>query len=345
MRSTRKARTKFYALSAALGAGAVLIGALWSGFDPPPLIGTAAANPSWWKLEWSRTDFSRSSVEFSEIMSGGPPKDGIPPIDDPKFTPVSEVKNLCEDEPVIGLVINGDKRGYPLRILMWHEIVNDTVGGVPVTVTFCPLCNTAIVFDRRLDGRVLDFGTTGKLRYSDLVMYDRQTESWWQQFLGEAIVGELTGKRLKIIPSRIESVAKFRARAPDGKFLVPARPTTRRYGDNPYRGYDSMSWPMLFKGEAPKGVAPLSRVVTVGEEAWSLDLVRKKKRITKGDLVITWEPGQNSALDSGRISQGRDVGNVVVQRQTKDGLIDVAYGVDFAFAFGAFHPGAVIHTE
>ncbi|MCH8197970.1 MAG: DUF3179 domain-containing protein [Proteobacteria bacterium] len=345
MRSTRKPGKKFYALSAAIGAGAVLIGALWIGSNPPPLIGTAAANPSWWKLEWPRTDFSRSSVDFSEIMSGGPPKDGIPPVDDPQFKPVSEVKDLGEDEPVIGLVINGDKRGYPLRILMWHEIVNDTVGGVPVTVTFCPLCNTAIVFDRRLDGRVLDFGTTGKLRYSDLVMYDRQTESWWQQFLGEAIVGELTGKRLKIIPSRIESVAKFRARAPDGKFLVPAKPATRRYGDNPYRGYDSMSWPMLFKGEAPNGVAPLSRVVTVGEEAWSLDLVRKMKRITKGDLVITWESGQNSALDSRRISQGRDVGNVLVQRQTKDGLVDVAYGVDFAFAFSAFHPGAVIHTE
>ncbi|MCH9052451.1 MAG: DUF3179 domain-containing protein [Proteobacteria bacterium] len=345
MGSRPKARKTFYASIAALGAGAVLIGALWVGFNPAALVGTATANPSWWKLEWSRTDFSRSSVDFSEITSGGPPKDGIPPVDDPKFKPVSEVKDLGDDEPVIGLVINGDKRGYPLRILMWHEIVNDTVGGVPVTVTFCPLCNTAIVFDRRLDGRVLDFGTTGKLRNSDLVMYDRQTESWWQQFLGEAIVGELTGKRLKIIPSRIESVAKFRARAPDGKFLVPTRPGTRRYGDNPYRGYDSMSWPMLFNGEAPKGVAPLSRVVTVGKEAWSLDLVRKKKRITKGDLVITWEPGQNSALDAGRISQGRDVGNVVVQRQTKDGLVDVAYGVDFAFAFSAFHPGAVIHTD
>ena len=345
MTSTRKPGKKFYAWSAAIGAGAVLIGALWTGFNPPSPIATAAANPALWKLEWPRTDFSRSSIDFSEIMSGGPPKDGIPPVDDPKFKPVSEVKNLGEDEPVIGLVINGDKRGYPLRILMWHEIVNDTVGGVPVTVTFCPLCNTAIVFDRRLDGRVLDFGTTGKLRKSDLVMYDRQTESWWQQFLGEAIVGELTGKRLKIIPSRIESVAKFRSRAPDGKFLVPTRPGTRRYGDNPYRGYDSMSWPMLFNGEAPKGVAPLSRVVTVGKEAWSLDLVRKMKRITKGDLVITWEAGQNSALDAGRISQGRDVGNVLVQRQTKDGLVDVAYGVDFAFAFSAFHPGAVIHTE
>ena len=310
------------------------------------LYGSAAqaAPGERWQYEWPKTDFTIASVDLNDIFSGGPPKDGIPSIDDPRFVPIDEA-DLPDIEPVIGFGIGDDMRAYPLRVMMWHEIVNDVVGGVPVAVTFCPLCNASMVFDRRVDGQVLDFGTTGKLRHSDLVMYDRQTESWWQQFLGEAIVGELTGKRLKIIPSRIESVAKFRSRAPDGKFLVPTRPGTRRYGDNPYRGYDSSSWPMLFKGEAPKGVAPLSRVVTVGKEAWSLELVRKMKRITKGDLVITWEAGQNSALDAGRISQGRDVGNVLVQRQTKDGLVDVAYGVDFAFAFSAFHPGAVIHTE
>ncbi len=346
MRSTRKARTKFYALSAALGAGAVLIGALWSGFDPPPLIGTAAANPSWWKLEWSRTDFSRSSVEFSEIMSGGPPKDGIPPIDDPKFKPVSEVTDLGDDEPVIGLVINGDKRGYPLRILMWHEIVNDVVGGVPVAVTFCPLCNAAVVFDRRVDGRILEFGTTGKLRNSDLVMYDRETESWWQQFLGEAIVGAMTGKRLEFLPARIESYARFRDRAPDGKVLVPSFFSMRRYGKNPYEGYDSLSQPFLYRGELPDGIAPLARVVTVGKEAWALSLVRERKRITTGDVVITWEPGQASALDTEIIAEGFDVGNVVVQRPKASGeLEDIVYGVDFAFAFHAFYPDAPIHTE
>ena len=103
---------------------------------------------------------------------------------------------MSETEPVIGLVVNGDARAYPLKILIWHEIVNDTVGGVPVTVTYCPLCNSAIVFERTVDGRVLDFGTTGKLRNSDLVMYDRQTESWWQQFSGTAIVGAMTGTKL-----------------------------------------------------------------------------------------------------------------------------------------------------
>ena len=119
------------------------------------------------------TDFSKKleTVKFDEIFSGGLPKDGIPAIDKPKFEPISEIDHLSDTEPVVGLVVNGEAKAYPVQVLMWHEIVNDTIGGVPVR--FCPLCNAEVVFDRRLDGQVLDFGTTGKLRYSDLVMYDR----------------------------------------------------------------------------------------------------------------------------------------------------------------------------
>ncbi len=306
---------------------------------------TAQASPERWKNEWPRTDFSKTSVDFGEIMSGGVPKDGIPSIDDPAFVDIGEV-DLPDREPVIGLGIGDDIRAYPLRVLMWHEIVNDVVGGVPVAVTFCPLCNTAVVFDRRLDGQVLEFGTTGKLRNSDLVMYDRQTESWWQQFVGEAIVGELTGKTLKALPSRIESFARFRERAPDGKVLVPGFSLSRRYGRNPYAGYDSLSRPWLYAGRLPDNIAPLERVVTVNKEAWSLKLLKTLETIRNGDIIITWEPGQASALDTSVIAEGFDVGNVVVQRQNTDGsLEDVVYGVDFAFAFHAFYPDAPIHTE
>jgi hypothetical protein len=304
----------------------------------------AFANPRSWQGEWPNTDFSKYSVEFDEIMSGGPPKDGIPAIDDPKFVSIGEVDHLADTEPVVGLIINGDARAYPLQVLMWHEIANDTVGGVPVTVTFCPLCNAVIVFDRRVDGQVLDFGTTGKLRNSDLVMYDRQTESWWQQFLGECIVGEMTGKRLKVVPARLESYARFRARAPQGKVLVPINQGARSYGRNPYAGYDSLSQPFLYRGALPTGIAPLARVVSVGDEAWSLDYLRKYRRVeVPGGIVITWEPGQNSALDTSLIAQGVDVGNVVVQRKTANGLEDIPYGIDFAFAYHAFRPDAVIH--
>ena len=153
----------------------------------------AASYPNSWNDDWPKTDFSIHSVDLGEIFSGGPPKDGIPSIDAPNFVPVSQVKDLGAQEPVIGLHVNGEARAYPLRILMWHEIVNDEIGGIPVTVTYCPLCNSSIVFDRRLDGQVLDFGTTGNLRNSDLVMYDRQTESWWQQFIDRKNIEKTIG--------------------------------------------------------------------------------------------------------------------------------------------------------
>ena len=309
----------------------------------------ANATPERWKREWPKTDFSKRSVAFSEILSGGPPKDGIPPIDKPTFASIEEAgKNgLADREPVIAVAIKGDVRAYPLRILMWHEIVNDTVGGMPVAVTFCPLCNSAVVFDRRVDGKTLSFGTTGKLRKSDLVMYDRQTESWWQQFLGEGIVGEMTGKRLTMVPVRVESFARFKARkAANKKVLVPTNPRLRNYGYNPYSGYDSRSRPYgFFRGSLPEGVPPLERVVVVGKEAWTLSLLKDKKRVEKGDLVITWEAGQASALDSRIIRDGRDIGNVVVQRRTKDGLIDAVHDISFAFAFHAFHPKGKIHAN
>lgn len=308
-------------------------------------VGAATANPSYWKHEWPRTDFTKHNVAFEDILSGGPPKDGIPSIDNPTFIPVAEETELTDTDPVIGLVVNGVAKAYPLRVLIWHEIVNDTISDVPVSVTFCPLCNTAVVYDRRLDGKVLDFGTTGKLRNSDLVMYDRQTESWWQQFLGQGIIGEMTGKTLKAMPARLESWAKFKARAPHGQVLVPgASSGMRNYGANPYRGYDSLPQPFLYSGELPKNVPPLSRVVSTQDrsQAWSLELLQKKKEIRlDGGLVLRWEAGQNSALDTTLIAEGADVGNVTVQRNGSD----IPYFVDFAFAFHAFFPKATIHDK
>ena len=301
--------------------------------------------PSHWLAEWGATDFSKSAVSFDEIMSGGPPKDGIPAIDDPVFAPAAEVDGLADTEPVISFFVGDDHRAYPLQILIWHEIVNDTIGGIPVAVTFCPLCNSAVLYDRRVGDAVLDFGTTGKLRNSDLVMYDRQTESWWQQFTGEGIIGAHTGTWLKRLPSRVESFARFKDRAgAQARVLVPSRDGARAYGVNPYASYDSSARPFLYSGTLPQGIAPLARVVVVDGEAWSLDLIREAGRYERGDLVITWEAGQNSALDSRSIADGRDIGNVVVQRESGGRLEDLAYDISFAFAFHAFHPEAPIHT-
>lgn len=312
------------------------------------LPGSAHAEvPFDWKREWPRTDFSRRSISWSEVAGGGPPKDGIPSIDHPRFTAVADAYplKLGENEPVITFSLNGQARAYPLRIITRHEIVNDVVDGRPVTVTYCPLCNLAIVFDRRVGGRVVDFGTTGKLRHSDLVMYDRQTESWWQQFTGEAIVGELTGTKLQVLASRLESLASFKARHPNGHILLPAAANTDAY-DNPYVRYDSRSRPFPFySGRLPKGIEPMARVVAVEERAWALSLVMEKGQIEADDLVLSWSAGQASALDTRDISKGRDVGNVVVQRRTSEGLRDVPYTVTFAFAFHAFYPDSEIHAQ
>lgn len=300
-----------------------------------------ATVPDDWQFEWPRTDFRRRIVDPGEIRSGGPPRDGIPAIDDPRFIPVREERSLDAREPVLALVVGDDARAYPLRVLIWHEIVNDTVGGVPVVVTYCPLCNTALVFERRLDRRILSFGTTGKLRHSDLVMYDRQTESWWQQYGGVAILGALAGTRLAEVPARLEGLGSFRARAPRGRLLVPDDPRLRDYGSNPYAGYDEAPRPFLFDGEPPPpGVEPMMRVVAVGTEAWALQLLRAHGRIEAGGLTLTWQPGQRTALGAARIGQGAEVGNVTVRR----GQDDVAHTIPFAFAFFAFNPDGVLHT-
>ncbi len=317
---------------------------------------TGRAQESRWKAEGWRTDFSRSSVDYAEILSGGPPKDGIPPIDNPKFESVSSVANLSDREPVIGLSINGDARAYPLRILTWHEIVNDKVGGTPVTVTYCPLCNAAIVFDARVDGEAMSFGTTGKLRNSDLIMYDRKTESWWQQFVGESIVGQHLGKKLKLVPAHLESWLDFRSRHPQGKVLVPNNLNMRPYGRNPYVNYDIATTPFLYRGSMPEGISPMARVVVVrrngdgggggggdgdGEPiVVALELLRKSANMKLGSVQLSWKSGQASALHTSEIAEGRDVGTVSVTR-IPDGA-DVAYDVTFAFVAHAFHPNAEI---
>lgn len=296
------------------------------------------------RKEFPKTDFDIHTVPLEEIESGGPQRDGIRSLDDPPFHPAADLRPfLSPTEPVIGLTIGGEARAYPLRYLMFHEIANDTLGGMPVAVTYCPLCNAAIVFERRLDGRAVEFGTTGRLRNSDLVMYDRLTETWWQQFTGEGIVGARSGERLTMLPARLESFENFIARAPHGTIMTPE--DFRRYGRNPYVLYDDPDGrPMLYDGETPEGVPPMMRVAAVGGEAWSLPLLREKGRIEAGDLVLTWTAGQASALDKSAITGGRDIGNVVVQRRDGGGaLADIPYDVTFAFVFFAFEQDGVLH--
>ncbi|MEW6582455.1 MAG: DUF3179 domain-containing protein [Actinomycetota bacterium] len=308
--------------------------------DEPPRATAPAHLPGPW-----RTDFSRHSVPLSEITSGGPPKDGIPAIDEPRFVSAPDAGFLRDREPVLAVVIGDRARAYPLRILIWHEIVNDVLAGAPLAVTYCPLCNTALVFDRRVGGRTLDFGTTGNLRNSDLVMYDRQTETWWQQFGGEAIVGELTGTRLARVPARILSAREFREQHADGGVLSQDTGYDRPYGRNPYTGYDAPGSPQLF-GSAnsdDRRLDPKERVVFIelGGEAVAVPftLLRSRKaipvRIAGRQLRVRWRPGVSSALGADRIAGGRDVG---ASQVTDDAGRTVAFEEPFWFAVAAFRP-------
>ena len=303
------------------------------------VMGTASASPEFWQHEWPKTDFEKTIVEnWVEIMSGGPPKDGIPALSNPKFRKASTETRIGGTEPVITVEINGDARAYPVRYLTWHEIANDVVGGVPVAVTFCPLCNSGITFDRRVKQGTLTFGVSGKLRNSDMLMYDRETETWWQQAIGEAIVGDLLGTELVQLPTWMESWDEFVARNPEG--LVMEEPDfARQYGRNPYVSYDSSTKPFLYSGEnPPHGIPALERVVRVGDRAWPLTRLSKLGAVTENGVSLIWKAGQASALDGRSIAKSRDVGGVRV----KDALGgDLPHDVMFAFAFHAFWPDGI----
>ncbi|MBL8096115.1 MAG: DUF3179 domain-containing protein, partial [Anaerolineales bacterium] len=289
--------------------------------DEPPPAGAAA--------EFT-TDFTRHSVPYDEILSGGPPKDGIPAIDDPVFEAVAVADAWLEpQEPVVLVTIGGEARAYPIQILIWHELVNDTVGGTPVVVSFCPLCNTAIVFERTFAGQPLTFGTTGRLRFSNLIMYDRQTETWWQQATGEAIAGEHTGGQLTFVPATIVAWADFRAAHPEGRVLSRDTGFARDYGRNPYPGYDDVAQPpFLYRGPVtPDQLPAVARVLAIdldGEAvAYPYDLLSELGAVndTVGgvEVAVFWATGTASALDAQTVAAGRDVGTAVAHQRALDG--------------------------
>lgn len=284
------------------------------------------------------TDFSKHSVPYSEILSGGPPKDGIPAIDEPIFIDVAEADDWIEDrEPVIYVAVGNDARAYPIQILMWHEIVNDVVGEKPLMISFCPLCNTAIAFERTVNGQVFDFGTTGRLRFSNLIMYDHQSETWWQQATGEAIAGELTGTHLAFYPATILSWKDFKNEHPAGRVLSRETGFSRAYGNNPYMGYDNIDQsPFLYQGSpTPDQLPPMARVLTLemnGDNvAYPYDVLSTEKVINdvvaNEAVVVFWAAGTASALDTSSIAQGRDIGTAAAYSAELEGVV-----YDFSYA-------------
>ena len=291
---------------------------------PAPAIGVLPDGPS------ALNDFVDSRLPVPLIppdllISGGPPPDGIPPIDDPRFLPVIDNLELLDPrEAVVVLEIDGDARAYPVRVMIWHEIVNDVVGGVPVSVTYCPLCNSAATYVRVANGVETTFGTSGSLYLSALVMYDRATESLWTHFDGVSVAGVLTGTELELLASPLLSWADFRAAYPDGLVLDETETGYGRpYGSNPYVGYDDEdTFPFLFLGPGDDRAVAKQRIVGVTRNSEtkaythdivSGDLVNALNDVVGGEAIaILWAAGQGSALDEATIEDGRDVGSVGV---------------------------------
>ena len=270
-------------------------------------------------LQQFDTDLTAHSIDLNELQAGGPPKDGIPSVDAPTFVAPSAAADwVADQEPVIALAVNGQARAYPLQILTFHEIVNDRVGGVPVAVTFCPLCYSAVTYERTLDGEAVEFGVSGLLRHSDLVMYDRKTETLWQQLNGEAIAGDLTGQQLERVPSQIISFAQFRDAYPGGQVLSRDTGHDRSYGRNPYAGYDDIDkQPFLFRGETDGRLPPMEKVAAVTVEGQSKAYPHRHTKDARvihdtvggQPLVVFHAEGAVSALDASQIRRSKEVGS------------------------------------
>ena len=266
------------------------------------------------------------------IRSGGPPPDGIPALDEPVFAPTGEIDFLADSEAVLALEINGDARAYPLQIMTWHELVNDTVGGVPVTISYCPLCNSSVAYDRNAAGRVLDFGTSGMLYQSSMVMYDRQTQSLWTHFDGLAVIGELIGTQLDFWPMAIVSWAAWRDAHPDGMVLTTETGYHRNYGRNPYVGYETserLLTPAFQSTEIDERLPAKERVVGIRSAGGAVAV--RHAHLTESGVVevdladvplVVWNlPGASSAIDAPELANGIDVGSSGVFERQLDGRL------------------------
>ncbi len=295
---------------------------------------------AWRGAGWA-TDFHVAAVPLGEVRPGGVPRDAIAPIDAPLFVDGAAADaRLDAREPVVVFAVGADARAYPLRVLVWHEVVNDVVGGRPVAVTYCPRTNAARVFERRVQGAALRLGVTGVLRHGGLLMWDTLTQSWWQQFTGEALVGGLTGLRLPARPSLLVSYAAFRRAHPAGLVLGAHREAPAPYGRTPYAGHDTRTGaPPFFDGLPDPRLPPTERVLALDLDghaaAYAFSLLARRRvlndQIGARPAAAFWVPGTLSALDAPRIPDARDVGAAAAyDRRVNDRALT------FEFTAGAF---------
>ncbi len=279
-------------------------------------------------------DGTKYIVHPNKLLSGGPPKDGIPSIDNPKFVSAEEAnKFVRDDELVLGINLNGDKRAYPFQILVWHEIVNDIVNNNPVAVTYCPLCGTGIAYERTINNEPVEFGVSGLLYNSDLVMYDRKTDTLWDQVTGRAIIGELTGMRLKQVPIDTVTWEDWKKLHPDTKVLSRETGFIRSYGRTPYGDYDT-SRSIYFPVENEDLRLHPKEVI------FGVEINGRYKAYTEEDLKKL-----------GKIEDTFNGANLIVERsesgivtvKNKDINEDIIPVRSFWFAWFAFHPDTELY--
>ena len=208
-------------------------------------------------------DLSNSLIPSKDILQGGPPRDGIPSIENPKFVTAAAANFMRPTDRVIGITINGESRAYPINILNWHEIVNDQIQGVPVSVTYCPLCGTGLVYEAKVRGRVLKFGVSGLLYNSDVLLYDRQTETLWSQILSKGINGPMKGQKLTMVPSSQTSWASWLQKQPNTKVLSTDTGFSRDYRRSPYGDYDQNTETYFPVSARSKAYHPKERVLGI----------------------------------------------------------------------------------
>jgi hypothetical protein len=267
-----------------------------------------------------------ATIPAEEILAGGPPRDGIPALDAPDRVPADEAR-WEDDELVLGLHLGGESRAYPLAILVWHELANDTLGGVPVLVSYCPLCGTAIVFDRRVDGRTLSFGVSGLLYRSDLLMYDRQTESLWPQVSAKAVTGASRGKRLRLLRSRTESWGAWRRRHPDTTVLTTRTGHRRAYDRSPYGDY-ALSERVIFPVKLDRRYHP--KMPTLG-----LRIADGPSRAYPAEELVRAGGDVSEEFAGRRVRVAYDPEAQVFDVEAPEGVETIE---GFWFAWIAFHP-------
>lgn len=274
------------------------------------------------------------TLDPGEILPGGPPRDGIPALDDPAAVP-ADAARWSDEMVVVGVSLGGESRAYPLPLLVWHELANDELGGTPILVSYCPLCGTALVFDRRLDGEARRFGVSGLLYRSDLLMFDRRTGSLWSQIHARAVTGPLEGRRLRVLRSRMQSWGAWRARHPDTTVLTPDTGHQRRYGASPYGDY-AFSERLLFPVEYARRYHP--KMPTVG-----LRLPGGPARAYPAAELARAGGGVSEEFAGHRVRVAYDADAQVFRVEAPE-AVEVIEG--YWFAWSAFHPeGSVFVAE